>query len=316
MTEPFIKNFKYPLIGVSGLTRSGKAMLMNVISTMDGVEKSNTDILLEQIYYLHKIKKINKNIASFFLRKYISILFYNNSIGRNVNFRKKDFSSIYNYSNPYLYIKRANASQEGAKNILLENSFQIMLHSGLNSAELIFDSMPSIKVVEMIKNPIELVYSWILKNYGKEIYQGPTVYILTLKYKNHILPYYAYGWEKEYIKLNQFDRVAKMIIKLFQDRDRQFKKITLKNKKNILPIYFDEFVTNPQQEIERLSNFLKKKMTKETKKSLIRQNCPREIMGREYTNKKLYLKKKISSNIFKELCMLEKKYLKRSILSV
>jgi hypothetical protein len=311
MTEPFIKDFNYPIIGVSGFTRSGKAMLMNIISSLDGVEKSNTDVLFEQIYYLHKIKRINTNVATFFLRKYISILFYYNSIGRNVNFRKKDFSSIYNYSNPALYIKRTNTTQEGAKNISLKNSFQIMLHSGLNSAKLIFDSIPSIKVLEIIKNPIELVYSWILKNYGKEIYDRPTVYVLTLKYKNHILPYYAYGWEKEYIKLNHFDRVAKMIVELFQDREKQFKKI---NKKNMLPVYFDEFVSNPQQEIKRISNFLKKKITKDTKKSIFLENCPREIMGREYVNKKLFLKKKLSSNIFSELCTLEKKYLNRSIL--
>jgi hypothetical protein len=314
MIEPFIKDFNYPIIGVSGFTRSGKAMLMNIISSLDGVEKSNTDVLFEQIYYLHKIKKINTNVATYFLRKYISILFYYNSIGRNINFKKKDFSSIYNYRNPSLYIKRANTSLEGAENIKFKNSFQIMLHSGLNSAELIFNSIPSIKVLEIIKNPMELVYSWILKNYGKEIYDGQTVYVLTLKYKNHILPYYAHGWENEYIKLNHFDRVAKMIVELFHDREKQLKKIKEKNKENMLLVYFDEFVSKPQQEIKKISNFLKKKITKDTKKSIFLENCPREIMGREYINKKLFLKKKISPNFFNELCVLEKKYLNRSIL--
>ena len=51
----FIKSYNNKILAVSGFTRSGKAMLMNLISTFENVEKSHFDIFLEQIHYLNKI---------------------------------------------------------------------------------------------------------------------------------------------------------------------------------------------------------------------------------------------------------------------
>ena len=78
MSKLFTQRYKNEILGVSGFTRSGKAMLMNLISTFKHVEKSTTDILLEQIYYLHKIKKIDSEVATYLLKKNLNIKqFYN-----------------------------------------------------------------------------------------------------------------------------------------------------------------------------------------------------------------------------------------------
>ena len=42
-----------------------------------------------------------------------------------------------------------------------------MLHSGLNSGELILSSLKYLNIIEVIKNPLELVYSWIKKRLWK-----------------------------------------------------------------------------------------------------------------------------------------------------
>ena len=52
-----------------GLQDLVKAMLIELISTFENVEKSYTDVSLEQIYYLFKLKKIKYETASYLLRK-------------------------------------------------------------------------------------------------------------------------------------------------------------------------------------------------------------------------------------------------------
>ena len=137
MSKLFVQRYNNEILGVSGFTRSGKAMLMNLISTFKYVEKSNTDILLEQIYYLHKIKKINSEVAIYLLKKNLNITQFYNSIGRNVNFKNNDFSSAYNYHDPSLYIKRSNSLTKKLNAIPNKYLFQIMLHSGMNSGKLL-----------------------------------------------------------------------------------------------------------------------------------------------------------------------------------
>ena len=249
MTKLYNKTNNNYILAVSGFTRSAKAMLMNLISTMKYVEKSNTDVLLEQAYYLHKIKKINFETAKYILEKNLNIIHYYNSIGRNVNYKINDFSSVYKYHNPSLYLKRSKSKLENLKLNSNKYLFQIMLHSGLNSANLILKSYKNLKIIEIMKNPLEIVYSWIKKNYGKDIYDKSNVYVLTIEYRNKILPYYARGWEKKYLRMSEYDRCASMIMQLYRDRENQIKKLSKSELKKVLFIGFDNLITNPKIEI-------------------------------------------------------------------
>tara|TARA_B110000037_G_scaffold86141_1_gene102163 strand:- start:592 stop:1539 length:948 start_codon:yes stop_codon:yes gene_type:complete len=309
MSEPFIKDFKLPILAILGFPRSGKAMLMNILSTFQKIEKVNTNILLEEICHLHNIKKIKTNVAKYLLRKNLNILFYNNSIGRDLNFKKNDFSSIYKYHNPALYIKRSMSSSEGKNNLLLENYYQMMFHESGNSLKFILNSVPSIKMIEIIKNPIEITYSWIKKDYGNINYSSPVVNQTTINYKKNILPSFVFGREKKHLKLDKFDKVASIVIHLFSERFKNTKKINTNSKKRLLSIYFDDLLINPKAEINKISIFLKRKLTKNTSKVLKIEKLPRDNLVINLTNKKLFLKRNISKSLYNKILQLEKKYL-------
>lgn len=311
MSKLFVKSYKNEILGVSGFTRSGKAMLMNLISTFKDVEKSHTDILLEQIYYLHKIKKINSDVACYLLKKNLNITQFYNSIGRNVNFKKNDFSSIYNYHDPSLYLKRSKSTTQKLTTIPNRYLFQIMLHSGMNSGKLLLQSSSSLKIIEILKNPVELVFSWIKKNYGQDIYKHSNIYVLTIKHKNKILPFYAKNWEDNYLKMSQYDRCAHMIFRLNNDRKKQIKNLNIKEKKRILFINFDNFVNKPFREIKKISNFIKKHPTKKTFSSFKKERIPRKSFENDYSNKLKFLKKKLTRKTFEKLLKYEKEYLKQ-----
>ena len=88
---PFAKKNISKIVFVSGNTRSGKALVLKIIASLKGVQKSNVNFTMEQANFLTHTKDISKKAAIYFLRRSFSILDYNLRIGRDVNLRKNDF---------------------------------------------------------------------------------------------------------------------------------------------------------------------------------------------------------------------------------
>ncbi len=302
------------IIFVSGNTRSGKALLMKIIASFNGIEKGNVDFLMEQANYLSSTKVIKKEAAIYFLRKAFSILDYNLRIGRNVNFRKNDYTSVYEYRDPKKYFRNLR-SKEGNRIIKIlkkeKNIIPLLVHNGLSTTNL-FDAFDNFKIIEMKRNPISTIFSWINKGYGGEFYDSYRTVALTYRYKKKIIPYYAFGWEEKYLKLNKYERIVEMFLRLENQKEKTLGILSRKSKKNIFYLKLEDLHINPLDIIIRLEKILKKKKTKYTIKLLRKEHLPRKIDLEEINIKKDFLKKKLSSIYFKKLLLLEKKYLKKN----
>ena len=301
------------IIFVSGNTRSGKALVLKIIASLNGVEKVNVNFLMEQANFLSFTNNIKKDAAIYFLRRSFSILDYNLRIGREVNFKKGDFTSIYDYRNPKRYTRNLK-SKEGDRIIEIlkreKNVIPLMVHNGLLTTNL-FDAFDNFRIIEMIRNPINTIFSWINKGYDEKFYDSYRTSCLTLRYKKKVIPYYAYGWEKKYLKLNKYERIIEIFSILEKQKERTLKKISKKSKKKILYIKLEDLHLNPLNILKKIENILKKKKTKFTMKLLKKERLPRKINLEEIKSKKNFLKKKISSIYFKKLLLLESKYLKK-----
>ena len=185
---PFAPKNISNIVFVSGNTRSGKALLLKIIASLSGIEKVNVNFLMEQANFLLFTKSIKKDAAVYFLRRSFSILDYNLRIGREINFRKNDYTSIYNFKNPKKYIRNLK-SKEGDKIIKdlkkEKNIIPLMLHNGLLTTN-IFDAFDNFKIFEIIRNPISSVFSWINKRYDDNFYKSYRASCLTLKYKKKL----------------------------------------------------------------------------------------------------------------------------------
>ena len=99
-------------------------------------------------------------------------------------------------------------------------------------AELLFKSFPNQKMLHVVRNPIDVAYAWFNKNYGKkETYKEPRIRILTYEYKNHLIPYYAKGWEDEYLELDETDRVVQLLHSVHLKHEKAYNNISNKNQK-------------------------------------------------------------------------------------
>ena len=267
------------LVFISGLTRSGKALLCPIVSSFENTEKVNVNFFLEQIPFLNQLDKISDEASIFLIKTGISMMLYDNAIGRNVNFRKDDYTSVWKYRNPMEYINRLSIPDGDIVIKKLEKSsniFPMMIHNGLIHANLWFSAFPSLKMIHMQRNPVDIVFSWINKGYGGDFYASKRTSTPVIKYKNEFLPYFAYGWENKYHQSNGADRVIYSIDHLRQQHKTAFEKLDEKIKEQILFIDHQELLTKTNKNISTITKFLKTKTSEDTQIILRQENCPRD----------------------------------------
>ena len=94
------------IIFVAGSTRSGKIILSRILSSLERAEGVKVDYLTEFFAPFRRMGEISEEACIAFLRYSIYLATYNSFIGRNVNMRSNDYTSIWNTSSPLKYMRR------------------------------------------------------------------------------------------------------------------------------------------------------------------------------------------------------------------
>ena len=278
-----------------GVGSSGKGMLNHIISSFKRVELQRNDYVFDYIPKIYALGKISKDAAISILKTEADSFFYNNMISRGVNFRPTDSSSVYNNGGSRKYIRRLGLPEgdDVIKRIKKEKPiFTNAPHEALGNCNLFFEAFGNrIKFIYVLRNPIEIIYDWIIRGFGERIGKDPREFQLAFTYKNKPVPIFAKKFYKIYSKLNHIDRNIRMIDYLHRDNLSSFNKLKLEYKKNVKIILFDDLVYKTNKSIPILENFLKTKKTFETKKILKIEKCPRSFNNKidfmkEYIYKK------------------------------
>ena len=289
--------FKDPVI-ITGTIRSGKGMLAPIVTSLFGNDRFIMDMIIEQYPMLHYLNLISEDTAIFLMRFSYERLVYNDFIGRNSNFRLGDMSSIWNSNDPKDYFMRLSRPEGDEIIKLLEQkkkTFIINFHNSLMNAKFFFKCFPSLKMIHMKRNPVDLIHSWYLKGYGSdEFWLNPRNATPTFKCGKNIVPYYAVGWEHEYMKMNAMDRVVNMIDKVSAAHHKSYGSLSQEEKKQIIIIPFEKFVVEPAPMMSELSSFLKSTLTHHVETALQQANVPRIIDKTENTKKEKEIKRKSS----------------------
>lgn len=309
--KPIKKNFVKNLVLIGGATRSGKVMLAPIVSSLERSENIRLDHLTEQITMLHSLGLISNDVAMYLLRYSINFMLYEIFIGRNANFRPSDYTSIWNTRQPEIYFKRLFLEEGEAvfKQIDKDNPiFVLMFHNALWYADILFKAFPTLKILHMRRHPIDMVYSWYRKGYGADFCEKPHNALLTIEWKSEIIPFYAIGWEEEYKKLKEMDRIIHMILRIQEMNDKSLDSLSEGNRKKIMIISFEKMATNPKPILSKICSFLDTKETLYTKVVLERERCPRTISTEERKMKRDRIRELASNKAFKLLMEIGKKY--------
>lgn len=286
-------------------------MLAPIISSLERVEKVSMNYQFEFIPMINIVKALSDSAAVTIMRFFIELHVYENVIGRNFNFRLNDLTSVWNTKNPMEYISRLN-NKEGddafEKIIKSRQIFLLLVHDALWHGKIYFKAFPNLKMIHIDRHPTDLVFSWFNKGYGSDFYENPRNALLTIDWEEKILPYYAYNWEEEYIKLPEMGRIIKMI-NMIQNKGKQvYKSLNANYKKNIFFIKFNEIASKPKMAIKNISEFLETKESYYTPIAMQKVNIPRKIKLDERKNKQNLIKGMSSRETYNLLLSMIEQY--------
>ena len=226
-------------------------------------------------------------------------------IGRDINFRISDMNSVFKYPYPTKYLKRAFSSLEHASITELIENEKPILQNTLSNAICNFTLFHKafgnrLKFIYVLRNPINVINNNCNKGYGSRIGSDPTDIEFCFEHNSESIPVYALRWESNYKNATPLERMIYNAYALQKKDFDVYRKLSAKQKKQVLIIDFDKFVVDPYPYCKVIGRFIKRSALSCITDILKQENCPRkqETSGKEIAYSSEYLL--ILKNLLKE----------------
>jgi hypothetical protein len=295
------------IVIIDGLTRSGKFYLGKLLSSIRDLEYFINSSEIERIIIAGLTGITTKEDASALMALATNEEIYNRAIGRNMNLRPDDSSSILNsYEKENYYFRQENKTGWGAvKNILDSNRYSVfVLHQSLQALEIIKGAIPRPFIINLRRHPFELAFSWIHRGWGRRYGSDPLAFEPVFQHAESIIPYFAVDWGDEYLKGNEYDRVVKSIVYLTEKESNAIDG----SEGEICHVYYDHLVINPKKEIEKICIYLNKEPHESISEVLKRETQDTNLISdREKKENQIYSNIK-DKDSFDKLMALSKAY--------
>jgi hypothetical protein len=297
---------------VDGITRTGKFFLAKIVSEFKGIEFFQYLQVLEQVPYIYRLGGMNKDAAIALIKSSVDYGVYNQIVGRNLNHRVLDRSSIYNSINPELYLKRQFENFETDHILQLmrgdDKKFQFVTHNALANVDILLDAYPRLNMIHIIRNPVDLVYSWYRKNYGKINSPNNLSIDPSIEKNGFAVPWYHDNWDDDYHKMGDVDLIIKSIKTLLDLNAKKVSSLSDLAKSKIFIIKYEDLVLNPLFEMKKLSNFLGVSVNAQIKQVLLREGLPNKDVMSNHNKKSKFIYELASDSSVRILNSMERDY--------
>lgn len=266
------------LLFIDGLTRCGKSIFSPLIGTFEETEQLRFFNLLEQLIPAITLGSIEIGFARSLIRTQLNEFIYDIKLSRNANFRRGDQTSIYSHPEFESYELRLKKNDGDAVVTEIQNSrhiLPIMLHDAMASIDAYIDLGLKFKMIEIYRHPVDLIISQYKQGWGRRFGNDPRAFTLTISKNNLLYPWYALKNEERWDSYSELERTVWMTITLLERSILNHKKLSSSD--NVLTLRYEDLVTNPSPVISRVSDFISKRHTQHTWKTLTDSNIPRNI---------------------------------------
>lgn len=285
MTDPssrYVTARRNPLarhvVLIDGLARVGKYALGSVLSSFDRVEHMFVQVtMIEQLAWLHSFGLMSRETAISVLQLQVDQWGYYSILGRQMNFRPGDKSSIWKSRDPSMYFERLSLpdGDEAVDRLdQLDPIFVFVTHDGLSYSDVYFEPFEDFRAVNIVRHPVDLAYSWYKFGWGRR-WDDRKAFTLLLQGRKGRVPYFAHGWIEEYESLGEMDRVIRGIHACTERYARLFASLSAERRARIFRLAFEELVAEPGPLLERLCRFLGTRPSLATPAILARERIPR-----------------------------------------
>ena len=266
------------IVMVGGLDGCGKTLFSPIISALDRVELPTYSYEIEHYCSLYFLQKLSLQSASTLIRMQTDLKLYNTMMGREVNFRPTDLSSVQMFHSPTQYFERLlQPGDETIPDVINKKNpiLNLIIHNVLFISDPIWNALGSRCIyIEVVRHPLYMVRQQRL-NMQKLIND---VRDFTINYERgeKSYPYWAEGWEDLFDQSSDIERSVHYIDQMTQRVEKAKKVLREKYKANILTIPFEHFVLDPEPWVEKIASAIGSKITENTRNVMYQQKVPRE----------------------------------------
>jgi hypothetical protein len=272
------KNMTNQVVFVDGQAGCGKTLFSPIIAALNRVELLTYAYEIEHYCSLKYLDKLSTDATHALIRLMTDLQQYNTMMGRELNFRPSDLSSVFNDHNPARYFQRMfQAGDEAIPDIISREQpiLNLTTHNLLAYSEPIWQSLGERCVfIEIIRHPIYMVRQQQLNM--ERLSNNVRNFKINFEYKEKEIPFYAYGWEELYLNSNSTQKAIHSISQITTRTEKNKHLMRDKYEAQIITIPFEPFVLKPEPWIEKIANLLDTDITDSTKKAMILQNVPRQ----------------------------------------
>lgn len=262
---------------IDGISRTGKSLFSPVMGGFKGIEQIQFFNYIEHLVPGVYLNQIDHGYAKNSLIKMLNEKIYDVSIGRNVNFREQDQTGVQNHPFYQEYIDRQKLPEgnEAISNLANSNNiFPIQTHDILTNGKVLRTFDLGIKIIEILRNPIDVVDSWERRGWGTRFIEDEQSFTLLIESSYGLIPWYAHNQAKLYLDSNPLERCILNVCFLFVKLQTE---LSLYPRDLRMMINLDRMYTEPKKQIYSMSSFLNKEIGPNMDERLIQARVPRDL---------------------------------------
>ena len=270
--------FPGKIVLLDGISGTGKTMISRILDTYTVNHVPKFSYAIEQICIASHYNKIQKDAAISLLRLQVDQIKYDMHIGREINFRPRDLSSVFKSSKKITYLAKT-IGKDGFD--VIENLFSkkmnivIISHQLLKATEMLDLAFnDSFINIHTVRNPLYLFNHWA--SYVNVQCSSPRDFTVWKQEVGNTIPWFFTNQENysEYDNLSSGDKTIVCLIELINQALEHHR--IWKNRPNYICLEFEKFVLNPKPIILNLDEMLGDKSNRDLLRIKREERIPRE----------------------------------------
>lgn len=299
---------------ITGLGRAGKSMVAPLVSNLGRVEYYQVLTEADHIPHLLRVGLIDDHTAKALLQMSVDVHIYDRIIGRNMNSRLADSTSVHNALDaPALLERRSNT--DGMEAVTRFNDDRripcISTHMAMITPHLFFAAFPGLKIVQQVRHPVDVASSWFHRGWGHRHGTDPTSFSLMAESENGSVPWFAVGSSIDYGAMSPMDRVVWAVMNFLDATEQGVGSLTESEKSQVFPIAFERLATDPWGELQSIAEWLGTEVPPRISEVMARERVPRELDRSDRKEKVAHLKQEASKDLFERLMAASQTFEKR-----
>ena len=308
---------KFPIIDtnylfIDGMSRAGKNSIVQIISSFNRVEHYKDKATYDRILVMYETGNLTKQGFKYLFETDLIMDVWFAMIGRDVNTNLHDVSSIMNSPRHGEYLERTNRKDtpntfNEIKKEIKERRliFPFVSDNFILSGDLLSEISKSFKYMIVMRNPIDMVFTWFRSGRGTRLGTDPRYTIPAFQIRGFDNLYHSVlDNAEEYSKANPLE---KCFLVLEKDMTKYLDSDLLHSSTSCL-VPVENYWLETDKYIKKFENFLGTTKSEFTNNEMINSNVPRKKNNENFSMKANMIFDNMNDNYIERLKNLCRRY--------